>query len=447
MTHVRAQTEVASTESTWQGIACASMDLSAQEPRWLPSDHAHARSRVLVSLHGEVLGYLEFPQGRENLSGRQVRDEAVRRFPDRIATHLRLEGREVATALAPEGDAPLAPAGPLCPRQWHGGALPTMTIAVCTRDRADILSDCLDHLTRMPGEDLDILVIDNAPTDQSTRTLVQTVQRRDPRVRYHREPRPGLSCARNAALEQARGEILAFTDDDVSVDPGWAQAIRQAAAAGAGCVTGLVATASVDCAAEAYFDARSPSWSARCDPESFDLAENRRPGALYPFSAGIFGTGANMAVRTELIRTLGGFDEALGAGTSTKGGEDLDIFVRILMAGERIDYEPSAVVWHHHRADEEALRSQLRGYGSGLTAYLTGTLLRRGSRTALLRAVPPGIWRMRRIDRTTRERLSTGIDSPPGVRRAELLGAVRGPWEYLRMRRSLKQARQMGPTA
>lgn len=258
MTHVRAQTEVASTESTWQGIACASMDLSAQEPRWLPSDHAHARSRVLVSLHGEVLGYLEFPQGRENLSGRQVRDEAVRRFPDRIATHLRLEGREVATALAPEGDAPLAPAGPLCPRQWHGGALPTMTIAVCTRDRADILSDCLDHLTRMPGEDLDILVIDNAPTDQSTRTLVQTVQRRDPRVRYHREPRPGLSCARNAALEQARGEILAFTDDDVSVDPGWAQAIRQAAAAGAGCVTGLVATASVDCAAEAYFDARSP---------------------------------------------------------------------------------------------------------------------------------------------------------------------------------------------
>ncbi|PFG19536.1 glycosyltransferase [Serinibacter salmoneus] len=419
------------------GIACAGMDLADDAAHWLPARRDHTRSRVLVSLHGEVLGYLEFALAPHEVTAALVRQEATRTFAPRIATHLRLEGRRAS----PGADQVIAPAGPLCPRRWTGGPLPSLTIAVCTRDRADILESCLRHVMATPDPEVEILVIDNAPSDERTADLVTSLQAIDPRLRYHREDRPGLSSARNAALAHASGEVLAFTDDDVSVDSGWASALQQAAATGAGCVTGLVATASVDSPAEAYFDARSPSWSARCEPETFDLAQNRRAGALYPFSAGIFGTGANMAVRTRLVQELGGFDEALGAGTRTRGGEDLDMFVRILLAGERIVYEPSALVWHHHRADDAALLRQLRGYGSGLTAYLTGTLLSPGSRAALLRAIGPGLWRMRQIDRTTRERMSAGIAPPPGVRRAELAGALRGPWDYLRARRRARASR------
>src|SRR3712207_7943540 len=56
--------------------------------------------------------------------------------------------------------------------------------------------------------------VDNAPTDDSTRRVVQAVAEADPRFRYVREPRPGLSCARNRGLAEARGEVLAYTDED-----------------------------------------------------------------------------------------------------------------------------------------------------------------------------------------------------------------------------------------
>jgi hypothetical protein len=61
---------------------------------------------------------------------------------------------------------------------------------------------------------------------------------------------------------------------------------------------------------------------------------------LYPYSAGIFGTGANFVVSRAAFEALGGFDEVLGAGALTRGGEDLDWFVRTLHQGFALAYEP-----------------------------------------------------------------------------------------------------------
>jgi GT2 family glycosyltransferase len=160
-------------------------------------------------------------------------------------------------------------------------------------------------------------------------------------------------------------------------------------------------------------------------------------GVLYPFSAGIFGTGASFAFDRQRLVRLGGFDEALGAGTLTRGGEDLDIFVRILLDGGAIAYEPAAVVWHHHRADEQSLLKQMYGYGTGLTAYLTKLLMHNATRNQLLRRVPAGLMKIVQIRNQTNERLGDTVAAPAGAMRREFTGYLAGPVLYFRARRAL----------
>src|SRR5262249_41654120 len=159
----------------------------------------------------------------------------------------------------------------------------------------------------------------------------------------------------------------AFTDDDVRVDSAWIDGLLRGfrQGSGVGCVTGLVSTATLENLSEYYFDSRV-TWASTCEPHLYDLDKHRLDNPLYPYSAGVVGAGASFAVRAAVIRELGGFDEALGAGTATDGGEDLDAFVRVLLGGHALAYEPAAIVWHSHRSDLAALRKQMWGYGTGL---------------------------------------------------------------------------------
>ncbi len=97
-----------------------------------------------------------------------------------------------------------------------------VTVAVCTRDRVTDLALCLDALIDFDYPALDLLVVDNAPDTDATARLVCHYHSR---VRYLCEPRPGLDWARNRAVHEARGDILAFTDDDAVVDRGWVTAL------------------------------------------------------------------------------------------------------------------------------------------------------------------------------------------------------------------------------
>nr|MDT0667760.1 glycosyltransferase [Micromonospora sp. DSM 115978] len=121
---------------------------------------------------------------------------------------------------------------------------------------------------------------------------------------------------------------------------------------------------------------------------------------------------ANFAFRADVLRELGGFDEALGAGTPTGGGDDLDAFLRVLLAGHALAYEPAALVWHSHRADLEQLRQQMFNYGSGLSAYLTKYVLAAGTRRRLLAALPAGVTHLRGL--SERAALADGVaeDTP-----------------------------------
>jgi len=217
------------------------------------------------------------------------------------------------------------------------------------------------------GGHLEILLVDNAPSDDSTRDLAGQW----PEVRYVREPRPGLNFARNRALREARGEILAFLDDDVIADRHWLAGLADAWAANrdAAAFTGLVLPMELETEAQILFEQRG---GFRRGFDRIRYGPILPGNSLYPGGAGSFGAGANMAFRTAVLRQMGGFDEALDTGAPVPGGGDLDAFYRIIRAGHVLVYEPRFLVFHQHRREMADLRSQYRrSWGFGFMCYLT----------------------------------------------------------------------------
>lgn len=308
---------------------------------------------------------------------------------------------------------------------------PVISVVVATRDRPEKLRRCLRSLLRSTYPEFEIIVVDNAPADGATEALV----RGDftGRVRYVHESVAGLARAHNLGLARARGSVVAFTDDDTLVDPGWLSALAETFARDTriGCVTGLIVPAELETPAQSALE-RQGGFAKGYVPRTWSLFD---PPAdpLFPFTAGRFGSGANMAFRTDVLRALGGFDPATGAGTPGRGGDDLLAFFEILTAGHTLAYQPRAIVWHCHRRTQDALAAQAFGYGAGLGAYLTGALLSNPRRLpALLRRLPRGI---RYAMTRSRDR---GADPEAGWSRRlallEIRGMVYGPCGYLRGR-------------
>jgi O-antigen biosynthesis protein len=247
-------------------------------------------------------------------------------------------------------------------------APPHVTVSVCTRDRSADLSRCLDSLDRLDYPALDLLVVDNAPSNDAVERLIHS---RYPRIRYVREPQPGLDRARNRAIAEARGEILAFTDDDVIVDPFWAAALASAFAEDPAvmAVTGLVVPYELESEAQVLFE-RYRSFARGFERARVQARGTTRSIAWRYGATAMFGTGANMAFRREVFDRLGGFDPALGAGTICRGGDDLDLLFRVIKAGHALVYEPRALVRHRHRSQLVELQRQIADHGVGFSAYL-----------------------------------------------------------------------------
>jgi len=246
-----------------------------------------------------------------------------------------------------------------------GTVAPGVSLVVCTRNRPDTLRKCLSSIRGLSPQPHEIIVVDNDPSSSLTAAVTSAF----PEVRYVPEPQRGLSAARNAGIRNSRGAIIAFTDDDVEVHPGWVGAIQ-----GAFhderiiATTGLILPTELATPAQYAFQGDSPGWGWGYRALDFDdnFFRSMKPVGV---PAWRLGAGANMAFRREAFERVGFFDERLGAGTSGCS-EDSEIWYRLLAEGYRCRYEPAAVVFHAHRSDWAELREQSYNYMRGHIAAL-----------------------------------------------------------------------------
>ncbi len=282
-----------------------------------------------------------------------------------------------ARAASTEAGAGAPPAGA------GAGALPRLSVAICTRNRPEKVGRALRSLLSQSRPPLEILIVDNAPCDDATRTLVA---REFPQVRYLREPVRGLDAARNLALRAAAGEVVAFLDDDAVADRDWAAAILAPFAdPRVGASTGRVEAFEDVTDGQRLIEA-SGGYSRGCELVRLPR-DARRPlhGHRAPLIAWAVsvGSGCSMAVRRALALQLGGFDEALDTGAELPGGGDHDMLWRVLQAGYDLVYEPTALAHHEHRRAFAGAVDQLIGHQRALVAFLVKTVSRTPGRKRL----------------------------------------------------------------
>src|SRR5712691_5720662 len=184
----------------------------------------------------------------------------------------------------------------------------TLSVIIATRDRHQLLDECLAHLTRQPFAPGDeVIVVDNGSSDETPSVIARYARQYRVPLRHLDERRPGKSYALAAALAVAQGDVLAFTDDDVNVEPSWLGAIRAAMTDPAiALIGGPVAP---------RWERRAPAWLRTAADNYGRLTA---PLALLNYGADAIALGprtvlgANLAVRHAVVARVGGFASYLG---------------------------------------------------------------------------------------------------------------------------------------
>lgn len=423
--------------------------LTGISPLGIQRGGGYRRALSIVRLHTQPLGLVEIPLSEDGISAADYARHIWSAMGEQIVEHLRDDELPAVSSLGAEGIQHRF--RPRC-LQYHDQVLadpPSVSVVIGTRDRPEQLSICLGSVRTLDYPAYEIIVVDNVPSNDATAELVRAMMGGDaPEVRYVREDEPGLSAARNRGLAESKGSVVAFTDDDVFVDAHWLAHLVAgfSRADNVACVTGNVFPREMETPAQSLFEDFG-GFSKGFRRRVFDRSGQGATGRLYPYTAGMFGTGANFAFRTEVLRRMGGFDPALSVGTPARGGEDLAAFFGIISRGYRLVYEPAAVVFHSHRRDYPGLKNQIRGYGVGLTAYLTKCLLEDPRRVAhLLLRIPEGIsFASKHVLPPNGKRTA---HYPGDLTRAELLGMAYGAFAYIwsRRQRSRNSAARQKPT-
>ncbi len=219
--------------------------------------------------------------------------------------------------------------------------MPEITAIVCTHNRAQVLGDTLKSLARqtLPAWQYAIMVVNNASTD-TTRDVVLAFQAStEVGVQYLEEPRLGIAIARNRGWQAAATEFVAYIDDDARAEPDWLEThltTFRSVTLQPACITGKVNLDWVG-GRPAWFPDRYESLIAR-----YDFGDEPK----WHSPKGYLVT-CNAAFPTEILRGQGGFREGLGhRGRGWHGGEDNEIFTRLMSRGLPIYYQPKALVTH-----------------------------------------------------------------------------------------------------
>lgn len=239
---------------------------------------------------------------------------------------------------------------------------PKISVVICTRDRHDLIGQAVESVMACDYPAFDIHVMDQSTTDE-TRTIVVALAARPGSpcsVVYHHLDKAGLSRAYNAGMRVSDGELVAFTDDDVIVPRDWLSQIARSFEGDpeAGLLYGQV-----------------------CVPDS--LEEDVRRGVIVPSlnwtrrerlslrdrNYKVWGMGANMAIRRNLLLQVGGFDEALGGGGPLRSSQDYDFAYRAYRFGRAILLDPAVKVDHYGTRTPEQWPLTMKNYGIGDGAF------------------------------------------------------------------------------
>jgi glycosyltransferase involved in cell wall biosynthesis len=218
-----------------------------------------------------------------------------------------------------------------------------VSVLVATRNRERLLAQTLDALLAQewPRAEYEIIVADNGSADGTSEVVARAARRSGATcVRYLHVPTPGKSIAVNTAIAQAAGDLLAFTDDDVLPAAEWLRALHAAVdETDADFVAGRTLP---------RWESAPPRWMSPALYGVLAVADGGGQRFMIDrATTRIVPVGANLAVRRSLLARIGGFRHDLGKLEGTlRTGEDHELFLRMLHAGARGVYEPTAVVRH-----------------------------------------------------------------------------------------------------
>jgi glycosyltransferase involved in cell wall biosynthesis len=318
----------------------------------------------------------------------------------------------------------------------HGSDLPLASLVITTCGGPGTrLTETVAGALAQTYPNFEVVVVDNRPETSGVAVDLELAFPNERRIRYAAEPKRGLGNARNRGAAAASGAFVAFTDDDVELDPDWLACL----VAGfdhpdVACVTGLILPLELETEAQLLLE-EFGGYAKGFERRIWDAGEHRLDSPLYPYTVGAFGSGASAAFRRDALERIGGFDGDLGAGTASRGGEDLDIYVTCVQRGFRIVYEPAAILRHAHLRAMADVHGKVRDYGVGLGAMLTKHLFRdRASAAALLGRVPAGVIHL--LSDHSPKNAARSCDYPRALILAELEGLLYGPVAYFRSRRA-----------
>lgn len=214
---------------------------------------------------------------------------------------------------------------------------PAISIVICTYNGSRTIRGCLEGVARLDYPDFEVIVVDDGSTD-ATADIVREYD-----VRLIQTENLGLSHARNTGMLAARGDIIAYIDDDAYPDPQWLQylaaAFRTTNHAGIG----------------------GPNLPPHSDGPIAQCVANAPGGPVHVLLSDRVAEhipGCNMAFRKACLEAIGGFDPQFRV-----AGDDVDVCWRLQDRGWTLGYHPTALVWHHRRNSVRAYWRQQRGYG------------------------------------------------------------------------------------
>ena len=262
-------------------------------------------------------------------------------------------------------------------------AWPKVSVVVCAYNASDTIDDCLRSLGTLTYPRLEIIVVNDGSRDDTGARA-----RRYPGVRVVDIANGGLSAARNIGLAEATGEIVAYTDADVRVDPDWLAYLVQPMLTSAFVGSGGPNVVPPDDPFVAQCVARAPGGPTQV------LLDDREAEHV---------PGCNMAFRRDALAGIGGFNPVY-----LRAGDDVDVCWRLQAKGLKIGFAPAALVWHHHRSSVKGYWRQQVGYGEGETwldahhpeKFISGQMLWRGRiysplpfvRSLSGRRINTGVW-------------------------------------------------------